>query len=110
MAESFVVAGIDLPGKDGLEMTTVRINSGRAVLGKATAQGSQGSSPYTPPDHVQRENNMAKGLRSKTDDVHIAGVERIDASPENIAALFEPNDKRARAATKARRKQQIDNK
>ena len=52
---------------------------------------------------------MAKRPRRNkmvTDDKHIAGVERIDASPEDIArALFAPNDRRVRAAAKARRKQ-----
>ena len=40
-----------------------------------------------------------------TDDRHPLGIEPIDASPEDIArALFAPNDRRVRAAAKARRK------
>lgn len=57
---------------------------------------------------MQRENKIAKRPRRDrrtADDGHIAGVERIDASPEDIArALFAPNDRRVRAAAKARRK------
>ena len=48
---------------------------------------------------------MAKRPRSKTDEKHILGVERIDAEPEDIArALFAPIDRRAQEAAKARRK------
>lgn len=47
-----------------------------------------------------------KRARRRTDDQYIEGVERIDASPAEIArALFEPNDRRVRQTAEDRRKQ-----
>ena len=52
---------------------------------------------------VQR---TTKRPKQATDDEHPLGIEPIDATPEDIArAMFAPNDRRVRAAAKARRKQ-----